>query len=215
MRQANARQTATAVPSPACGGRCPKGGWGASDLQPDAPNQLGGPEMRQASAWHTATAVPSPACGGRCPKDGWGRLTVSPTPLTSLVGRRCTGQCMAHRNRGPFSRLRGKVPEGRMGALDLQPDASGQLGGPEMRQASAWHTATAFPSPACGGRCPKGGWGRLTFSPMPLASLVGRRCDRRLHGTSQPRSLLPPAGEGARRADGGRLTFSPMPLVSG
>ncbi|MBB4132176.1 hypothetical protein GGR62_002991 [Xanthomonas campestris] len=83
---------------------------------------------------------------------------------------------------------------------------------PYTSRRSALHQPALHPSPACGGRCPQGGWGQHTNPPTPE-----RRPDQRNNAsqalrttpdstppyTSRRSALPPPAGEGARRADGG------------
>ena len=107
---------------------------------------------------------------------------------------------------------------GRGGRLSLSsPSPSRRRTGPLITTADR----SALPSPACGGRCPKGGWGSA------LTPALSRRRERgRLSLPSpsrrptDPSSLRPIAvlflpllaGEGARRADGG---IALTPALSG
>jgi hypothetical protein len=147
--------------------------------------------------------VPSTACGGRCPKGGWGQR----------------GDVWRIPSSGAARHLLPQAGEGERGSLHPhrlrdKGDRSGTL---EFRR--------DVPSTACGGRCPKGGWGqcgdawRIPPHPALRATFSRRRekeseavCILTAYGirgiVPEPWSsgwmCLPPlAGEGARRADGG------------
>ncbi|NIJ93959.1 hypothetical protein FHT12_002656 [Xanthomonas campestris] len=102
-------------------------------------------------------ALPSTACGGGCPKGGWGqRGNAWRIPPSSGAARHLLPQA------GEGERC-GLLPPG-------------------LREAEE-RSRRSLPSTACGGRCPKGGWGRRGDGvPIPSSGAV--------------RHLLPQAGEG-------------------
>ncbi len=101
--------------------------------------------------------LPSTACGGGCPKGGWGqRGNAWRIPPSSGAGRP----------------LLPRAGEG---------ERSGLLP-PGLREGEE-RSRRSLPSTACGGRCPKGGWGRRGDG-VPIPS----------SGAARP--LLPQEGEG-------------------
>ena len=111
------RRKQNAFPSPACGGRCPKGGWGA--LWQWLLLLLGLLPL----LWHlqlpqspTEAAFPSPACGGRCPKGGWGGAFAFAFAFavvcasTAFPGKETTRQSQKLPSPQPLSRKRERGP---------------------------------------------------------------------------------------------------------
>ncbi|NYI17456.1 hypothetical protein FHR53_000523 [Xanthomonas arboricola] len=182
------------LPSPACGGRCPQGGWGRAKraVSPCRPCVAAGPwSAEQSGASATAARrpedrhqplvhladqrsdglvnlAPSPARGKR--ECGWLRVGGSaPSPAS---GKKERGWMRIGRS-ASFSRLRGKVPAGRMGASEARaasPCRPCVAAGPWSAEQSG-----ALPSPACGGRCPQGGWGQAKSAVSPCRPCVAAR----------------------------------------
>ncbi|NIJ90692.1 hypothetical protein FHR49_003520 [Xanthomonas campestris] len=142
--------------------------------------------------------LPSPACGGRCPKSGWGRHRgdAPTTGATAVHGVALIRRCAPP---SPASGRRDVWLSAMSVALRL--------------------TTYLLPFPACGRRCPKGGWGRhrcdstttgataVNGGPHPAlcatfsrqrekGCLAARDLPVALQLTTD-RSLPPPAGEGA------------------
>ncbi len=168
------------LPSPARRGRCPKGGWGQQSG--DVP----------AGRSHTAPPPSSGAVRHLLPTAGEGN------GLPALQ-RRCANAAAAPSQRLPSPRPQGKVPEGRMGgsslatlpqarlarhqrpssgaARHLLPPAGEGNGLPALQRrcANAAAPSQRLPSPARGGRCPKGGWGAAGAAAAHATLLIERQ----------------------------------------
>ncbi|MBB3804397.1 hypothetical protein FHT03_000601 [Xanthomonas arboricola] len=189
------RALAGALPSPACGGRCPQGGWGASEARAVSPclpwvaagpwsaEQSGAsataarrPEDRHQPLVHLAdqrsdglvNLAPSPARGKR--ECGWLRVGRSaPSPAS---GKKERGWMRIGRS-ASFSRLRGEGARRADGGSEARAVSLCRpcvAAGPWSAEQSG-----ALPSPACGGRCPQGGWGRAKPALSPCRPCVVAR----------------------------------------
>ncbi|MBB3832288.1 hypothetical protein FHR55_000454 [Xanthomonas arboricola] len=179
--------------SAACGGSCPKGGWGrhrcdatttgATAVHGVAPH----PALRATFSRQrekgclaardlpvarqlTTHLLPSPACGGRCPKGGWGRHRCNTTT---------TGATAVH----------GVAPHPALRATFSRQRQKGCLAERDVGCTATDHPP--LPSPACGGRCPKGGWGQARASNPPAHPTM--------HKAAEAASSFPPAIHPAQR----------------